>query len=574
MRFPVILFVFFSIIVQIQAQVNAPTLFCISADSLIFGVPTNNCGDFNQYEVYASQNRTGPYDLIGTITERVKGSFVHEGVSVGIWYYYMQSNFDCPGEAILTSDTLDNVVPDISPMKSVTVESDIVFLNWYPSLSPQTVGYVIYKLTDQGTLPYDTVFFNTSYVDIFALANEKSEVYTVVAMDACGNTSAFVESQRTIFLQASSSPCDRSITLNWNLFENWDGGIEAHEIWVKKDSLAAERVAVIEGNQTSYVFDNIEQGINYSFFVNAIEGGTGVSAKSNVIANTGDIIASVGDLLLKNVSFNDANEVEVTWEWDEDASLKNAELFSSFDNLSFESIGLPNIIPPLDNRVTFPIDATNPTNTKVFYRLTTVDNCDSNTVSNYVSTIFLSSAAQPNNENLLTWTPYDSKIGNVANYSIYKIDNGSPILVGQVDGAMTTFSDPIRTSADANACYYVEATLSILFAQSGIETITSRSNTSCLTPTSSIVMPNAFAPHGRNQVFKPTVLFGEAIQNYQLLIYNRYGGKVFESHDINIGWNGLNNGKNAPQGTYSYLVQIEQSNGERIEKAGILVLLR
>ena len=87
-------------------------------------------------------------------------------------------------------------------------------------------------------------------------------------------------------------------------------------------------------------------------------------------------------------------------------------------------------------------------------------------------------------------------------------------------------------------------------------------------------MPNAFAPNGENRIFKPTILFDASIQNYQLVIYNRYGGKIFESTDVSVGWNGQKDGRDVPMGTYTYLVQIEQSNGERLKEGGVLMLLR
>ena len=160
-------------------------------------------------------------------------------------------------------------------------------------------------------------------------------------------------------------------------------------------------------------------------------------------------------------------------------------------------------------------------------------------------------------------------------YSIYKlIADNDPLFLGRIDGASTTFTDPIATAADAGACYYIEADISVTFASSGIETHISRSNTTCLTQAVTIVMPNAFAPNGQNRVFKPTLLFGETVENYQLAIYNRFGGKIFESTDVNLGWNGQKNGKDLPAGTYTYLVRIEQQDGAQVEKAGVLVLLR
>ncbi|NVK63427.1 MAG: gliding motility-associated C-terminal domain-containing protein, partial [Flavobacteriales bacterium] len=54
-----------------------------------------------------------------------------------------------------------------------------------------------------------------------------------------------------------------------------------------------------------------------------------------------------------------------------------------------------------------------------------------------------------------------------------------------------------------------------------------------------IYVPNAFTPdnNGVNEVFKP-VLDGFDETDYTLYIFNRWGELVFESHDMNVGWDG------------------------------------
>jgi len=53
-----------------------------------------------------------------------------------------------------------------------------------------------------------------------------------------------------------------------------------------------------------------------------------------------------------------------------------------------------------------------------------------------------------------------------------------------------------------------------------------------------IQMPAAFTPNtdGINDVFK--VKYPFAVQHFHLIIYNRFGSKVFETTDISKGWNG------------------------------------
>lgn len=379
----------------------------------------------------------------------------------------------------------------------------------------------------------------------------------------------------TFVLQSTLDSCDRTITLNWDLANDWENEVEAYEIWVNKNEDVQERIAVIMGNQKDYVFQNVENGGTYEFFVNAIEQNTGAKTTSNTSQITAAMVVnSVGDLLVKNITFTDEGAVELLWEWNSNADLASAKIFRSSDNRSFENVGNPDVTNPLPNPANFSVTPIHAKEGKTFYRVSTVDQCDSSRLSNYVSTIFLEGTALPTNENQLTWTPYDSRIGTVNGYSIYKLVEEEPQFLGRINGANTTFADPIITPADAGACYYVEADFSVTFASSGIETHISRSNTICLSQMATIVMPNAFAPNGQNRNLKPTILFRETVANYQFAIYNRYGGKIFETTDLNRGWNGQRDGKDIPTGTYTYLVRIVQINGEQVEKAGGLILLR
>ena len=62
--------------------------------------------------------------------------------------------------------------------------------------------------------------------------------------------------------------------------------------------------------------------------------------------------------------------------------------------------------------------------------------------------------------------------------------------------------------------------------------------------------------------------------SYHLIIYDRWGGQVFESESISTGWNGKKNGKAMPQGVYLYYIRLEQSGGRVIEKTGDVMLMR
>ncbi len=91
-----------------------------------------------------------------------------------------------------------------------------------------------------------------------------------------------------------------------------------------------------------------------------------------------------------------------------------------------------------------------------------------------------------------------------------------------------------------------------------------------------IQIPNVFSPNndGNNDVF---YLQGWdlCIQNYEMAIYNRWGIKIFESTNVNVEWDGrILTGTEAPEGTYYYIFNIKNINGEDEKLSGFITLVR
>jgi gliding motility-associated-like protein len=88
-----------------------------------------------------------------------------------------------------------------------------------------------------------------------------------------------------------------------------------------------------------------------------------------------------------------------------------------------------------------------------------------------------------------------------------------------------------------------------------------------------LTLPNAFAPgNGPNSEFK-IIKRGLASLNY-FRIFNRWGNLVFETTDIDKGWNGEYNGSPQPMGVFVYQVQAVTSDGKIFEKHGNVTLIR
>lgn len=81
-------------------------------------------------------------------------------------------------------------------------------------------------------------------------------------------------------------------------------------------------------------------------------------------------------------------------------------------------------------------------------------------------------------------------------------------------------------------------------------------------------VPNAFTPDGDeyNQTFKPIFESGFDTHDYTLLVFNRWGETIFESHDYNIGWDGTYNGEVVQEGTYVWRIEfgLEYTDARKI----------
>ena len=147
-----------------KGQVLAPDFLCVKSDTLFWNPVANPCGPFQSYDIYVSANESGPFSLLASISDPMQIKFFHTNPTNQQWYYYLESNHDCPGEQVLQSVILDNQPPKIPLLESVSVVGDDVLVEWTPSISPETFAYIIYRRTPLGTIPIDTVFCSRRFL--------------------------------------------------------------------------------------------------------------------------------------------------------------------------------------------------------------------------------------------------------------------------------------------------------------------------------------------------------------------------------------------------------------------------
>lgn len=154
--------------------------------------------------------------------------------------------------------------------------------------------------------------------------------------------------------------------------------------------------------------------------------------------------------------------------------------------------------------------------------------------------------------------------------------------------------DFIDLSDDADEVYYIvnnvdtvyQAETTYTFPDTGIYTIRQVVSTQfgCVDSLTKqavvelgykVFIPTSFTPNddGYNDVFK---VYGEDVLSFEMIIFNRWGQKLYQSYDMENGWDGNSGLRTSPidGGLYIYRIEVMQRNGLKNTFEGNIVLLK
>jgi gliding motility-associated-like protein len=88
-----------------------------------------------------------------------------------------------------------------------------------------------------------------------------------------------------------------------------------------------------------------------------------------------------------------------------------------------------------------------------------------------------------------------------------------------------------------------------------------------------VIIPSAFSPDGNgvNDFFLPS---SEFLTDYNMKIYNRWGELLFESNDLEKGWDGNYLNEAAQEGVYIYIIRVVGIDHKQLSRKGTFTLVR
>jgi hypothetical protein len=464
---------------------------------------------------------------------------------------------------------------------TVDPESGCDIITWLPSVTPPSLDIYIIGLATRPN-PLEPVVLakvgtvdstTTQYMNCGTNSFREPVGYSVFAQKGSGISSGFDTPDSTVFLVADFDSCAGTITLSWNDYNTWRGSTSEFNIYRRIAPNVYNLVAQVSGTTLTYVLNNVSGNQTYELFVEAVN----------------------NDGIRKSRS----NRADVFTQMSQQPNIANADYATispgnSID-LSFTLIGPPvvaqyniarsnNPAGPFtqiasfntsNNYITY-TDNVPFTSGLYYYRLEGINNCgQAYSVSNMANNIILNGTLAGNNISV-SWNDYEDWLGDVERYRIIRTNGRNNPVVDTIDLGPTTtyFIDNISSLANyANpisslVCYQVDATENMnIYGIQG----KSLSNRLCFSLNPDIRMPNAFIPNdpdATNQVFEP--VFSFLPEHYDMTIYNRLGGKIWEGSEP---WDGRVNGSFVPEGVYLYYMRVYNYSTDYTELSGSVTVV-
>ncbi len=402
--------------------------------------------------------------------------------------------------------------------------------------------------------------------------------YRICAIDTCRNASPLGDVHHTLLPTATPYKCDSMVVLSWNAYDNMPNGLTSYYIFAAENNGTYFFVDSVNKNTTSYTHQKVNTQSIYTYYIVAHNGNDNISASSAKVQVEFNRTISHGNLLLRYVSVINNKDVEIAVFVEDSIIFNNIHLYrgpnknSPFDKLATKTkSGNTNYIFT-DTNIQVAQES-------YYYYAVLTDECDeifanSDTVNNIVLQENTSSFADKVD---LQWTKYEGFMYGIDNYTLWRADQTQNKQIISVNPpSVLTYEDDIWNLSSTGAKFYYQIEAQESSSNPFGFQDKSYSNTIEISKETEIFIPNSFHPNGsilENQIFKPIFSYLNT-QNYQFLIYNRWGEIMFSTTDIHQGWDGTSKGKTAQDGVYVYIITYQNNEEKIVQKRGHVTLIK
>jgi gliding motility-associated-like protein len=136
----------------------------------------------------------------------------------------------------------------------------------------------------------------------------------------------------------------------------------------------------------------------------------------------------------------------------------------------------------------------------------------------------------------------------------------------------TDCSDPLASPTETTTYIVIGSNASGCVSS---DTITLTVDTEIDIECNEFFIPTIFSPNGKGpQANETFCIYSDCVEQFKLVIHNRWGEKIFESEDIAQCWDGTFKGSEAATGTYAFNLYIKRADETIVSKSGTITLVR
>lgn len=470
---------------------------------------------------------------------------------------------------------MDKNPPSVPTLDSVSVNaSGQTVMGISASFSNDVKCFVVYQYTGGTYVARDTICTNnlaTVYTYLASNAANVSEEFSVAALDSCNNISQIaLNPQNTIKVTVTYDICAKTANISWNQYKNMKGGVARYEILYSVNG--GPFIHLGDTIAFKYKHKGLVNGNTYCYIIRAHNPNSSITSTSNRFCIIPAVASAPAYAYLSNVSvLNPGEIVAVKWHIDNTVKVGGFEVFHSAGPAG-PWVSAGTVAGNGSSNYSFTDTYVDASAQPYFFKVHVLDTCMNLLMRTDTSnTIHLAAYPSGDLTATLNWSNYNSWLGGVSAYNIYRTLDGAfgSVPVATVPAGTNTYVDDLSAYYDYSGkfTYYVEAVEGAGNPYGLAEK--SESNYAFVYLDASLYVPNAFIPKGYNKIFIPVGNYLEKT-DYRFSVFDRWGAKVFETTDVNQGWDG----GRYEEGIYAYLIQYKTSIGEYREQKGTVMLVR
>ena len=388
--------------------------------------------------------------------------------------------------------------------------------------------------------------------------------YTLMHTSLCGEEGNLADPHCPIVLTVTVKDTF-ALQLDWTPYGGWST-ISEYDVLRSSDGKIFEKIATVNGDITTYT-DKLLCEQTYTYRIRTSN--KSHTSHSNFASDKPFYVTDRLPLDVVTATVENNEYVKVEWN-PAQFEHTNHYVISKYDPITMDLLESNEL-----DQTEYIDDMVNVASENFIYEVRTADHCHVEGPAGYHGKPMVLEGFYSNNMSHLSWTAYEEWDEGVARYSIQLLVNGEFQTIATVNGSQTAYID--KEFHDEVNEYYIFR----IVASTHDSTVTSVSNEIKLAGESIVWIPNAFSPNddGHNPIFRPTPQFVYLVNDgtyreYEMKIFNRWGEELFQTNNIEEGWDGTYRNKPCESEAYMYHIRVTGLDREIYDKKGMVRLMR